>query len=231
MATFAYTPRAMNMRAFVISGLSLAILVACGGPVTRDYRLTFDTQDPGEVEMFTKATVRVIQRRLERLDAQLFAQHTVQDADGATLELTISSSDGANALAEEMAAPFDLDIMAEAPAGASGDIVVEGFGAFVATGVTGEDIQIVTTVGKETGGAIVQIRFTDTGLTEMQELFRNNVGKRLGLFVRGKLVSALTIADATLPNPLLIDGVPDLELANIFADDVNVGLHVTVTPL
>lgn len=231
MATFAYTPRAMNTRTFVIFGLSLAILAGCGGPVTREYRLTFDTQDPEAVETFTKATVRVVQRRLDRLGAELFGQHTMQDPEGATLELTISSADGANTLAEEMTAPFDLEIMAMAPEGASGDIVVEGFGQFVKTGVSGDDIEIVGAIGKPDGTATVQIRFTDSGLIEMRQVFATNVGKNLGLFVRGKLVSALTVQSADLPNPLVIDGVPDLELANIFADDVNVGLHVTVTPL
>lgn len=231
MATFAYTPRAMNVRALVISGLSLALLAGCGGPVTRDYRLTFDTQDPGEVEAFTKATLRVMQRRLDRLGAELFGQHTVQDEEGATLELTISTSEGADALAEEMAAPFTIDIMAAAPEGASGDIVVEGFGSFVTTGVAGDDIRLVTTSGSEDNAAVVQIHFTDTGLEEMRTLFQENIGRSIGLFVRGKLVSALTVIDANITNPFVIDGVPDLELANIFADDVNVGLHVTATPL
>ncbi len=221
----------MNTRTFVISGLSLAILAGCGGPVTREYRLTFDSQDPEVVETLTKATIRVVERRLDRMRAQLFGQHTVQDPDGATLELTISSADGANAMAKEMTAPFDLEIMAAAPEGASGDIVVDGFGRFVKTGVSGDDIEIVGAIAKSDGTATVQIRFTDAGLIEMRHVFVANVGKSLGLFVRGKLVSALIVQSADLPNPLVIDGVPDLELANIFADDVNVGLHVTATPL
>lgn len=229
MATFAYTPRAMNMRAFVISGLSLAILAGCGGPTTAEYRLTFDTQDAGEVEMLTDATIRVMQRRLDRLGAELYGKHTVQDQDGATLELTISDAGAAGALAEEMAAPFDLEIMVETTG--SGDVMVEGFGSFAKTGVTGDDIQMVLSAGNDQGGASVQIRLTEGGLEEMRALFAQNVGKTLGLFVRGKLVSALTVGSADVPNPLVIDGIPDPELAMIFADDVNVGLHVTVTPL
>ena len=229
MATFAYTPRAMNTRAFIISGLSLAILAGCGGPTTAEYRLTYDTQEPGEVETLTDATVRVMQRRLDRLGAELYGQHETQDADGANLELTISDPDAAEALAEEMTAPFDLEIMAQTTG--SGDITVEGFGSFAKTGVTGDDIRMVAAVANGKGGASVQIRMTDAGLAEMRELFSKNVGKTLGLFVRGKLVSALTVGSADVPNPLVIDGIPDPELAMIFADDVNVGLHVTVTPL
>lgn len=222
----------MNTRSLVISGLSLAILAGCGGPVTANYRLTFDTQDVGEVEVLTKATVRVAQRRLDRLGAELFGQHMVQDAEGANLELTISTSAGAKALEEELAAPFDLNIMAVTDDAATADVTVEGFGSFKKTAVNGDDIQMVTAKPNADGkGASVQIKLTEDGLGEMRELFKQNIGKSLGLFVRGKLVSALTVASSDVPNPLVIDGIPDAELASIFADDVNVGLHVTVTPL
>lgn len=229
MATFAYTPRAMNTRSLIISGLSVALLVGCGGPVSMQYRLTFDVQDPEHVELLTKSTVRVIQRRLDRLGAQLYAQQTIQDPDGATLELSISDAAAAEALSQEMTAPFDLQIMRQTTG--SGDITVEGFGTFMKTGVTGDDIELVASLLQDDGTATVQIKLTDEGQKEMATLFKENVGKDLGLFVRGKLVSALTIRSAELPNPLSIDGVPDLELANTFADDVNVGIHVTVTPL
>ena len=220
----------MKARMFVIYGLSAAILAACGGPATTTYRLTFDTQEPADVAMLTTATVRVIQRRLDRLGAELFGQHTVQDADGANLEITASDASALKELTAEMTAPFDLDIMLATTG--SGDVTVEGYGAFMKTGVTGDDISIVLAKANDNGvGASVQIRFTDGGLNEMRELFTKNVGKDLGLFVRGRLVSALTIKSAILPNPLIIDGIPDAELATIFADDVNVGTHVTVTPL
>lgn len=230
MATFAYTPRAMKARMFVIYGLSAAILAGCGGPATTTYRLTFDTQDPGDVAMLTTATIRVMQRRLDRLGAELFGQHTEQDADGASVEITASDAGALEELTTEMTAPFDLDVMVATTG--SGDVTVEGYGAFSKTGVTGDDIRMVLAKANDDGvGASVNIRFTDDGLAEMRELFANNVGKDLGLFVRGRLVSTLTVKSADLPNPLVIDGIPDAELATIFADDVNVGIHVTVTPL
>lgn len=220
----------MKARMFVIYGLSAAILAACGGPATTSYHLTFDTQDPGDVSMLTTATVRVMQRRLDRLGAELFGQHVVQDAEGANLEITASDKGALDELTAEMTAPFDLDIMVATTG--SGDVAVEGYGSFAKTGVTGDDIRMVLAKAADNGvGASVQIRFTDDGLAKMRDLFKKNVGKDLGLFVRGRLVSALTVKSAELPNPLVIDGIPDAELATIFADDVNVGIHVTVTPL
>ncbi len=196
------------------------------------YRLTFDTQEPETVEMLTQATLRVMERRLDRLGSTLEEPTITKDEDGATIAFTVSSADAGSNLTSEMSAPFDLEIMAATEDVDNADITVEGYGAFLKTGVEGEDILLVeASVDPATNGGIVQINFTNKGLKEMQTLFKAQVGKDLGLFVRGRLVSALTVQSADLPNPLVIDGIPDAELASIFADDVNVGIHVTVTPL
>lgn len=222
----------MRFSTFTILGLSAAILVACNGQTSVDYRLTFDTQDPATVEELSKATIRVMQRRLERLNAEVLDQSIVRDADGVTLSLTISDSTIAQTLTEEMTAPFDMQIMLQAESATGADIAVEGMGGFNGTGITGKDLSIVRS-GKnpETSGGYVLIPLTEKGLTVLRDVFTRNVGKNLGLFVRGNLVSTLAIKSADLPNPLVIDGVPDAELAAIFADDVNVGNHVTVSPL
>lgn len=208
------------------------MLAACNGASSVEYRLTFDTQEPAAVEELSKATVRVIQRRLERLDADVLKQNITRDAGGVTMALTVSDRASAEALTEELTAPFDLQIMLQAESSTGADIVVEGMGGFRKTGVSHTDIAIVRSgTNPETKGGYVLIPLAETGLKTLQEVFRLNVGKNLGLFVRGKLVSTLAIKSADFPNPLVIDGVPDTELAAIFADDVNVGIHVTISPL
>lgn len=215
-----------------VFGLCAAILVGCGGPATVSYRLTFDTRDAGEIEQLGKATIRVMQRRLERLGADLAGQDIVKEGDAVTVTVTVSDAGSAEALTAEMTAPFDLQIMALADSATGAALFVEGMGGFDPTGVTGEDLGMVTSgESPETKTGYVRIPFTDEGLEKMRAVFRDNVGNTLGLFVRGKLVSALDVKDAALPNPLVIDGVPDAELAAIFTDDVNVGNHVTVSPL
>lgn len=221
----------MTSRFFPLFALSAAILAACGGPTTVSYRLTFDTQDPVSVDELSRAAIRVAERRLDRMGAQVTDKNVVKDADGTTLTLGVSDSSSAATLTQELTAPFDLQIM-EATTDSGADLMVEGFGGFNATGVTGDDLNnILAEVDVETGGGRVRINFTDAGQEKMRAVFGKNVGNTLGLFVRGRLVSALDVKEADLPDPLVIDGIPDAELAQIFADDVNVGLRVTVTPL
>jgi len=221
----------MTHRILPLFGLSLAILAACGGPTTVSYRLTFDTVDPVSVEELSKATIRVAERRLDRMGARVTEKNVVKDADGMTLTLGVDDAASAETLTNELTAPFDLSIM-EATTESGADLTVEGFGGFNETGVTGEDLtHILAQPNVETGGGLVRINFTDEGREKMRAVFAENVGNTLGLFVRGRLVSALDVKESELPNPLVIDGIPDAELAQIFADDVNVGLRVTVTPL
>lgn len=222
----------MRFRPSPLIGLSLAFLAACGGDATVRYRLTFDTQDPASVEELTQATVRVVERRLARMEAGLAEQNVIKDADGVTLELTVDDGAAAETLTSEMTAPFDLQIMIGTTDVANADVTVEGLGAFDETGVTGDDlVNVVAEANPETQGGRIEMYFTDEGRAELGGIFAANVGNDLGLFVRGRIVSALTIGAAELPSPLVIDGVPDAEMAQIFADDVNVGTHVTVTPL
>lgn len=222
----------MSTRSLTIFGLSLGILAACGGPATVTYRLTFDSTDPGTIEELTNATLRVAERRLDRMKATVEDSTITKDEAGVTLELKVSDAASAETLTAELTTPFDLHIMVATTDVANADVTVEGFGAFNETGVTGDDlVNIIASADPATNGGIIRINFTTEGLVKMRALFQNNVGNDLGLFVRGRLVSALTVASADMPNPLVIDGIPDAELARVFADDVNVGTHVTVTPL
>jgi hypothetical protein len=222
----------MKFHSLSVFALSAAFLVGCGGPGTVEYRLTFDTQDAGMVKEFTDATIRVMQRRMDRLGVDMTEQNIAKDSDGVTVTIGMSNGDAADALTEELTAPFDLNIMTMAESESGADLVVEGLGGFNATDVTHEDIKMVASgTNTETEGGYVLLHFTDAGIAKMRAVFAANVGKSIGLFVRGRLVSSLEVKSAELPSPLVIDGVPNPELAAIFADDVNVGSHVTVSPL
>jgi hypothetical protein len=222
----------MKFHALSVFALSAAFLVGCGGPATVEYRLTFDTQDAGLTKEFTDATIRVMQRRMDRLGVDMTKQDIAKDADGVTVTIGMSNGDTADALTKEMTAPFDLNIMTMAEAETGADLVVEGLGGFNATDITHEDINMVASGSNDaTGAGYVLLHFTDAGLAKMRAVFAANVGNSIGLFVRGRLVSSLEVKSAELPSPLVIDGVPNPELAAIFADDVNVGTHVTVSPL
>lgn len=219
----------MRSPLLTVFGLSLLVLTGCSTSSVR-YRLTFDTQEPGQVDILEKATFRVIERRLDRLGAGIAERRITKDAEGVTVDLAISDADAAEILTEELTTPFELTFMLKTDDAANADLTVEGYGSFNETGLTGKDIETVLARSGPNGGE-VGIFFTEEGKAGMREIFARNVGGELGLFVRGRLMSALTINEAEFPHPLVIDGIPDPELATVFADDVNVGLHVTVTSL
>jgi preprotein translocase subunit SecD len=222
----------MKLHSLSVFALSAAFLVGCGGPATVDYRLTFDTQEPDMVKEFSDATIRVMQRRMERLGVDMTEQSIAKDSDGVTVTIGVSDGGAIQALTDELTAPFDLSIMTTAESETGADLVVEGLGGFNATDVTEDDIKIVASgTNKTTNAGYVLLHFTDAGVAKMRAVFAANVGKDIGLFVRGRLVSSLHVNTAELPSPLVIDGVPNPELAAIFVDDVNVGTHVTVSPL
>jgi len=54
-------------------------------------------------------------------------------------------------------------------------------------------------------------------------------GTQVALIVRNQLVSTFQSQGIGREN-IFIDGVPTPELASIFSDDVNVGVHVTFVP-
>ena len=77
----------------------------------------------------------------------------------------------------------------------------------------------------------ITLSFSPEGRELMRTVFRQNVGRNIGLFVREKLVAKLQVDTAELKDDIIITGIPSPELARVFADDVNVGLHVIFTPL
>lgn len=98
------------------------------------------------------------------------------------------------------------------------------------TGITGADIQLVNAVQESTTGeAGVEIVLRESGRTKMATLFKNSPGQDIGVFVRDRLISSLSV-NGEIKERIVIRGIPSLDIAKIFADDVNVGLHVTLTP-
>ncbi len=207
----------------------LLVLAACTGNSEVKYRLTFDVQDPEEVELFTQAALRVIDRRLERLNASVAESEITKDANGVTVTLHIPET-VEETLTNELTAPFDVDFLLSTNE-AEPDTTVEGMGGFNLTGIgSGTLLGVTASQDETTNTGIIVLHFNEEGTVQMQKLFRENVGKDIALFVRGLLVSKFAIASSDFNSMLVIQPIPDYELAKIFADDMNVGLHVTVTP-
>ncbi len=196
------------------------------------YDLTIDTTDAGHRSALAIASTRVIERRLESygeepLDLQLDIKRTPP-------QITLSVEDPAilDALTEDLVSPFKLRIMKQAPADEPEVLVVEGHGPFMETGVTETDVQWLEAAPDtipEKGK--VTITFTDEGRTKMATVFKENRGKSIGIFVRDQLIAKLLVDNVELQDEIVITEIPSLDVAKVFTDDVNVGMHVTFVPV
>ncbi|MBT4119778.1 MAG: protein translocase subunit SecD [Candidatus Peribacter sp.] len=79
------------------------------------------------------------------------------------------------------------------------------------------------TLDPTTNIPIVQIAFDDEGAKLFQELTKENIGKRLAIFVGGQLVSAPTVQAEISGGTAVITGSQNFDEANTLAQDLNTG--------
>lgn len=88
------------------------------------------------------------------------------------------------------------------------------------------------TLDPTTNIPIVQITFDAEGGRLFQEMTRNNIGKRIAIFVGGELVSAPTVQSEIIGGTAVITGSANFEEARLLAQDLNTGaipapIHLT----
>lgn len=227
----AYLPAIFSMqRPLSILALTL-LLAACGGK-TVSYRLTFDTVDTLRRQELTAAAGRVVEGRMAA--HQTPVKNLQINEEGESVILTaVAPAGGASAdwLHDGLQTPFTMSIMKEVPKG-QGDLVSEKFGEFKETGLGTSSFDWVSSSQTPDGKGNAVIQFTEEGKKTLAQVFAANKGKTIGIFVRGQLMSK-KLVDATdgKQEGITVDGIPSAEVAAGFADDVNVGLHVTFTPI
>ena len=217
-----------SIGSLLVSLTAVTLLAGCGGEEVT-YVLDINVTDPGKRAELIDAAERVVERRLETLGQR--KPDVAFDVAGDTVLLMVNTESPAiqNTLTAELTAPFSMRIMNEVKEG--GDITVEGHGSFKEAGVTEEHLNWVTAskdVNPEKGRVVLE--FTEEGRTAMADIFRQNKGKYIGLFVRQRLVSKLLVESDEVKDSIVITDIPSSTLAFIFADDLNVGLHVTFLP-
>ncbi|MBI2524347.1 hypothetical protein HYW11_04060 [Candidatus Peregrinibacteria bacterium] len=219
------------MSRFALPLLALLLLTACGA-TKASYKISFNVDDAQQQSALTLASLRVVERRLQRLGDQLLEQDMKTRDQEVIIALNIRDKEASEILKAELVKPFTLSIMEQSPEEAA-DTVVEGHGGFRATDITQEHLQWVEarTYGPEGKQGMVILYFTPDGRALMQKMFKKNKGKAIGIFVRGQLVSKLTVDTDKVQDDIVIQNIPSYEIAHMFADDMNVGLHVTFTPL
>lgn len=210
---------------------ALLLLAACGATKVA-YRISFNTDDAEQQSALTLASLRVIERRLSRMGDQLLEQDIKTRDREVVIALNIRDKEAAATLTTELVKPFALQIMEQSPEDGA-DAVVEGHGGFRAAGVSQEHLQWVEARQNGSDGkqGMVILYFTPDGRALMQKIFKKNKGKAIGVFVRGQLVSKLTVDTDKVEDDIVIQNIPSYEIARMFADDMNVGLHVTFAPV
>lgn len=218
------------MKRLFILIVSTIVLTGCGAETLR-YELVFDTLDENRRTELTLASLRIIQRRLAHLGEEAL-DTDIQKHEGKTfLKVELKDPRIASTLNEELTSPFTIGFYEEAPPDEA-EIIVEGHGGFRSAGVGNAHIDWLEASEEPglPGKGRIALSFSEDGFVRMAEVFTRNSDKFLGLFVRGQLAAKLKVDKEKLKNIIVISELPSVEIAHVFADDVNVGLHVTFTP-
>lgn len=218
----------------LLTTLSLALFLAgCGGRTVR-YKLVIDSPDPLRRSELAAASARVIEGRVTARGKKLLQHETKQDGDNVTIIANVSDAEAASVLQEGLLTPFTMTIMKEVKKG-MGDIVSEKYGEFKETGITTRHFDWISAgtagAGEAQAKGAVVIQFTTEGQELLKQVFKESRGSVIGIFVRGQLMSKKTVDAKDTQGSIAIDGIPNPAMAGAFADDVNVGLHVTFVPI
>lgn len=212
-----------------LSAFATLFLAACSvSSHAVTYDLAIHKTDKVEIENLTNAAMRVVERRLDNMGV-VNAGKEFGTGETPSLTITLPDKEGADELTRQLTSPFTISVMRQAGAGETADLAVEGHGGFIKTDITTEDF-IGIESGRDGNSTIrARILMTEAGRQKMNAVFQSEVGKEIGIFVRDRLVSKLTVQSDALTDDLEIRNIPNALVAEAFTDDVNVGLHVVYT--
>ncbi len=228
---------------------SAALVAACSQSTSSNgtnsdtvrYTLKIDASDSTKRTELAQAAERVAKGVVSSMKENE-KQITVTDASLDTkpadpvLTITLNDAQAVPTLTDVLTSGFTFHILAEHPDIATADQVVAAPDGtkkqgFKETGITETMLEGVTAgamPGTQYGE--VQLNFTPTGRDLLKQVYKQNQGKVIGIFVRNRLISTMKIETPEPKEDLRILNVPSQSLAKTFADDVNVGLHVTFAP-
>ncbi len=209
--------------------IPLLFLVACGN-VKVGYELDLTTDDAERRAEVAAASVRMIERRLASIGEEIETPDIEKQGDMFHISLNLPDESLKDMLDQDLTSPFKLRVMIQTPEEES-DITVEGHGGFSESGLTENDLEWLHPEEEANGKGRITIVFTEEGRSKMEQIFEDNNGKFIGIFVRDQLVSKLLVDTDQLRDDIIITEIPTADLARVFADDVNVGLYAVFTPL
>ena len=205
---------------------SLLLLASCGSSVQMSYNLTSDVEDATRNGILFQATERVLTRRLAAVQVESPVV-TVIPQGGNSATATISVPDSFAADVERITSdPFTFDIRVEEGTVKNEEGTEETIWSL--TGVDGTMLEWIEPIqGANDNQVGVELQFTEEGRAKLATVFSKQKGRNIGIFVRDLLVSKLKINSDKPNERIIISGIPSEKVAQIFADDVNVGLHIS----
>lgn len=210
---------------FIIGGFSIS-LAACGTSLTLTAPATVDSTDPARIITLIQASERVLVRRLAGAEVKnAVVSVSPTEGQGAMVTMKLPDTDALDTAKRILSDPFTFEMKLAVGVHENADGVEET--DWESTGIVGNMLVWIQPVrDPKTGDLGVEMLFDDAGQTALAKTFQENAGKDLGIFVRDLLVSKLTIGTDAVTESIIISGIPSAKIAEIFADDVNVGLHV-----
>lgn len=187
---------------------------------------------------------RAITNQLEFSEVQLST-----DPESVHATLVGISEQEASQLTDMLIEPFTFEVMEKVAILEEADITVDVNSngdkeGYKKTGLNNDDVIWVHSVEvdtlndemnedqiaalKDTGA--IEIELTEQGRASLQKILKSNAGNSIGIFVRERLMAKFLVDRTEFKDDIVISNIPSKQLAEIFADDVNVGLYVTYTP-
>ncbi|MDD4287952.1 MAG: hypothetical protein PHO20_02845 [Candidatus Peribacteraceae bacterium] len=212
-------------RLFPLVLLSLT-LAGCGSKTMR-FSLTFDVEDSMQRTVLLEESKKVIERRLSRFEDATPSPMVVENAQSGSVLLSfdVNNAEARTTLTSELLTPYSLRVMIASTG--TGDLFIEEQGWFKDTDITQKDIFWTEGAADSEGKGIVRLVFSDEGRAKFAAVFHAHPGGTMGLFVHDRLMAKMPIDAAEPKEEIVIAGIPVPDMAGIFADDVNVGTHVT----
>ncbi len=221
-----------SVKPFAIIGVLLA-LAACGpSKTTLTYDVTVKSLDATRAGEIIKASERVINRRMAGAEVEGAVVTVVPTGSGAgRMTLDLPNAEAVEKAERILADGFTFDMRIEEPKTDANGSPIES--DWMDTGLSGTVLTWITPVNftGDKGEVGVELTFNAAGRELLTKVFNDNKGKHIGIFVRDLLVSKMQIATTKPADHIVISGIPSLKVAEIFSDDVNVGLYAIFTPV
>ena len=216
----------LSKRLLIIGAISCLMFTACAKNTVLVYNAHFDVTDAAKTAYLVDAVQRVMIRKLTALGVAHPNVISVPTNNSATVTFTMQNAEEIEIVKKVTTEPFSFDLRIEkAPASDAKPVDQDNW---TKTDITGSFLAWVQPVAERESGKIsLELQFTTEGKSKLNDVFAKNKGKMLGIFIRDFLISKMAIVDTTASDRILISGVPSSKIAEVVADDVNVGLRVT----